>query len=335
MTETIILQELLDRISSLESELSQIKKIATFRRRVDMLDFGLARAFVYTDDLCYIQASKEHKRFGTEPGPLLEDEPREINSCYDDETQPLLAVLLAHYWKQKLDFVFVDIGCQYGFSAMSVARMIKTFAKDNRVFAFDCGIAGDLVPFNLLLNGLQDRIVFERLAVSDRPGPRTIFMDMSHSEDNRIVNPTVDRAPFSTVVMSTSLDEYVRFREHLIVKVDTQGAEPEVFAGMQRLMKERFVTILTEFTPHAMRSRVNPAEWLAALSPDFFIFDAHNVHPTSNLYHRMPEVRLEGFVERVDANDTKHTDLLLVPKKLPGVEDLVSRVKCMLGSTAA
>ena len=49
----------------------------------------------------------------------------------------------------------------------------------------------------------------------------------------------------------------------------------------------------------------------------------------------MPEVRLQGFVERVDANDTLHTDLLLVPKGLPGVQDLIARVKCMLGSTTA
>jgi len=322
-----VIQQLLDRVSRLEQELDLVRRIATFRHQIDMVHFAGSDGFVYTDDLGYTLMREENKRLT--PGrrnPHVEPA-RTIDECLADESQPLLAILFCHYWRQNLDFAVADIGCHYGFTAMATARIIHSFGRNNHVYAFDPGVASNMVPFNLVMNGMVEHVTFERLAISDRVGARAVFADLFHSEDNRIVNRMPEKEVLSYPAMCTSLDAYFRSPQNLILKIDTQGAEPEVFAGMQRLRKERLVTVLTEFTPHAMQTRVKPDEWLREIANEFLVFDAGAREVVLGQKHRVPRVDLNDFAARVDAKPSRYTDLLLVPKKLPALDDLVAHIQ--------
>jgi FkbM family methyltransferase len=321
------IQSLTDRLSRLEQEVEQLRKVATFRTHIDLVQFAGSKGFVYTDDLCYTMFPEEHKRLLPDKEPAAAPPARSIDECYASESESLQAMVFCHYWREHLDFTFLDIGCHYGFTAMATARLIQSFGRNNRVIAFDSGIASNLVPFNLALNGMQSRVVFERMAISDRTGPCTVYADIFHSEDNRIVNRMPAKEALSYPVNATTLDDYFQHPGHLILKIDTQGAEPEVFDGMKRLLQERLVTIITEYTPHAIQSRVNPNEWLRGLATDFAVYDAGERAVVLGQKHRLPKVQLEGFAERVNAKPSQYTDLLLIPRRLPGFDVLVQRIE--------
>jgi len=327
------LQKLQTQLESLREELAQWKRAAMFRRQVDLIDFGAIRGFVYTDDLCYRQIDDRFKHGHIRKAtPAPPHKTYSIAEAYERDDVPLLELLFCHYWLHGLDFALFDVGCQYGFGAMTAAQLIQSHGKDNRVFAFDPGVAAELTPFNLALSGLLDRVTFERLAISDAPRVAAVFTELGHSENNRIVNRTPGQEAISYPVMATSLDEYVRtrgVREHLIVKVDTQGAEAEVLAGMQRLLQDRFATIITEFTPWALSTHVDPADWLRTAMRQFAVFDLGTLDPLIGSGHRAQALdagELPAFVKSVDSRPCRYTDLLLIPIGLPGADALMWRV---------
>jgi FkbM family methyltransferase len=321
------IQTLVDRLARLEQQVEQLRKVATFRTQIDLVQFAGSKGFVYTDDLCYTMFPEEHKRLSPDKEPAPPPQARSIEECYDNEAESLQAILFCHYWREQVNFTFLDIGCHYGFTAMATARLIQSFGRNNRVIAFDSGIASNLVPFNLALNGMQNRVIFERMAISDRTGPCAVYADIFHSEDNRIVNRMPAKEALSYPVNATTLDDYFQYPGHLILKIDTQGAEPEVFDGMKRLRQDRLMTIITEYTPHAIQSRVSPNDWLRGFAEDFAIYDAGERAVVLGQKHRLPKVQLDGFAERVNAKPSQYTDLLLIPLKLPGFDELVRRIE--------
>lgn len=125
---------------------------------------------------------------------------------------------------------------------------------------------------------------------------------------------------YSYVVRCTSLDEYVEAKgisTHLIVKVDTQGGEVEVFKGMDCVLRQRPTTCISEFTPVALATRVSPAEWLGALAGSFHIFDVGGQDLFLHRGHRLrqvPQDAVEEFTRRIAVEELRWTDLLLVPK---------------------
>ena len=56
--------------------------------------------------------------------------------------EPLISTLLSHFWLERIPFVALDIGCQYGISAIAMAQIIRACGEHNKVYAFDPGVAG-------------------------------------------------------------------------------------------------------------------------------------------------------------------------------------------------
>lgn len=327
----VSMEDLARQIVALREELDSLRRVAMFGKQIDLIDFGQLRGYVYTDDLCYKQIDSRYKGKRADR-PLTPLPVRSIQESYDAETTPLLATLFCHFWLHSLDFTFFDIGCQYGFSSVAIAQLIRSFGRANRVHAFDPGVAAELTPYNLALNGLGDQATFERMAVSQDTRPTVVFSELGHSENNRIVNRARSQELLSYPVMATSIDDYVESRQlsgHLILKVDTQGGEVEVFLGMSRVLAQRHVVAITEFTPDAIRSRVDPGRWLSGLAEHFHILDAGNVDMVIGSTHRMPVLETgaaQAFLERVEATPGHHTDLALIPRTLPKVASLLERV---------
>jgi len=167
----------------LRAEVESLRKLVLRGRRVDLVDFGELKAFLYTDDIGYQMLAPEYK--GHAPGKEKRDlsQPRRTpDERYDNEGEPLLPVLLSHYWVNDLDFVFLNIGCQYGISAMATAQVILSSGRANQVVAFDPGVAAQLAPVNIALNGLEGRVVYERTAIGNGTFPVIVFTETGHSE---------------------------------------------------------------------------------------------------------------------------------------------------------
>jgi len=302
-------------------------------RRVDLVDFGPIRVFMYVDDLAYTQLAdrwRNHKPdAGRRKGPYEETTPER---CWQSDRSGLVALLVSHYAMERLDFHYLDIGCQYGTSAINASRLIQSLGLNSKVHAFDCGVAAHLTPYNVKLNHAEGGVVFNRLAVCGASHPVIVFTELNHSENNRVVNRMPQNEVLSYVVDGTSIDDYlrgVRKTSHVIAKIDTQGGEVEVLKGMEETIRNRFCTLIAEFVPHAVVTRVEPAAWLAGLCQEFHVLDVGEQDFYRGPVHPLPRIEIgqaETFVQTVDEKPSRHTDLLLIPKKLPNAEGLLDRV---------
>ena len=119
---------------------------------------------------------------------------------------------------------------------------------------------------------------------------------------------------------------------HLILKIDTQGAEYQVFQGMAGVIASRYVACVMEFTPHALVTSIDALQFLTQLGQRFLIVDVGQ----QNLKNRktgsgaicqlLNTSDYDGFVANVRERPYGWTDLLLVPKKLPALNDLLSQL---------
>lgn len=99
----------------------------------------------------------------------------------------------------------------------------------------------------------------------------------------------------------------------LFMKVDAQGAEPLILAGMKNYLKEHPVCGVFEFAPGLMRKAASPREFLAGLTETFRIFD----RGFDGSKHRPVQLDdVPTFVDEVMRTEVRFTDLLLLDKRL-------------------
>lgn len=148
---------------------------------------------------------------------------------------------------------FVDIGSNAGlYSLVAVAR-----EEDVKVIAFDPTMAASqYFQKNIAANNLGDKISYQRMAVSDSEGEVEFFNvhypkypDIPNlgGSSSFVVKPTAFDA---YKVKSTSLDNFLANNspEFVVdlVKIDAEGAEPMILAGMKETIAKHKPIIICE-----------------------------------------------------------------------------------------
>jgi FkbM family methyltransferase len=251
-------------------------------------------------------------------------------------------VLAAHLTTHSLSFVHFDFGCQYGTGVMNSARMLDAMDLTVPIYAFDCGTAAALVPHNLALNRMERRIHFEPLAIGDSTGFAILSSQIEHSEDCKIVNRLMQFESTSWIVHRDSIDEYVsrnNIAGHLLLKVDTQGAEIEVWKGLERCRHDGLVLGKFEFTPTALETRIVPGDWLAELMREHHVLDLHSGtgadSETAAGLRLLAQADCGTFAQEVAERGGGWTDVLVIPRSLPGVDALLQRLTQIPGPVPA
>lgn len=89
-------------------------------------------------------------------------------------------------------------------------------------------------------------------------------------------------------------------------------------------MLERLTSFVAEFTPHALRTRVDPAAWLSDFAAEFYLLDVPDAHgPTDQTYRMIEASDCATFAAEVDQRPSLYTDILFLPKNLPNVDSLL------------
>jgi len=209
------ISDLETRLRVVETSISTLRALVLWGRTIDLVKMGDLKIFMYTDDLGYRTVPEPMRHYRLSPEDL-HSSAKHVEP--DHPPMPVtgpMDLLIQHYWQHNIDFVFVDVGCQYGTSAFRVARFIQSYGRDNQVICFEPGIAGWLVAHNVALNGLQDQVTFEPMAIGHISLPQLIFGEVGHSENNRIVNRDLSNEAFSSVVPTVSIDDYIRQKKNL------------------------------------------------------------------------------------------------------------------------
>jgi len=162
----------------------------------------------------------------------------------------------------KPGMVFVDIGANIGYFSLLAARSVTNSGK---VYAFE----PDAEHFSLLQKNIKknnySNIIPVNQAASDMIGTAAFYLQ----KDNLCAHSLLPD-PNSTMVevKTTTLDEYFKQDNRVdVVKIDVEGAEPKVLAGMKQLVTGNLkMAILTEFFPKALKdSGASPAQFLQDL----------------------------------------------------------------------
>lgn len=180
--------------------------------------------------------------------------------------------------------VFVDAGANIGYFSVLAASVVGS---GGAVFAFEPDPDNyRLLQANVEHNGMMDSITTVKAALSDTPGEGRLYLSPDNLGDHQVF--TSDGSRNSLPVTLVRGCDYLAEKAGRIdlVKVDTQGAEYHVVAGLMPLFAELEPPprLIVELTPHALRqagaSGRALVELLATLDQPMWIID----HTQGQLY---------------------------------------------------
>jgi FkbM family methyltransferase len=156
---------------------------------------------------------------------------------------PQTRLLVGHV--KKADVV-LDIGANLGYYTVLAAKL----ASDGVVHAFEPDPDNfALLERNCALNGCAN-VVLHQVALASAEGPATLYRSVRNKGDHRLGGAGTDAEPVE-IVRAIGDRVLAALPRVDVIKCDTQGAEAEVFAGLERLL-DRSVPkplMLVEFEP--------------------------------------------------------------------------------------
>ena len=197
------------------------------------------------------------------------------------------------------EMVVVDIGAHIGYYTVLAARAVGS---QGRVYAFEPTPKNyDLLCRNVQENGYNN-VVTVPMAVADATGTARLVLSDKSSGLNTLCRYSSEQR--SIEVATTTLDDFFsNYDGRLdVIKMDTEGAEPMILVGMQRLLhRYHDLAIFTEFFPRAIQDFHNsPEDFLQQLRKQGFQMfhlneEDHGLQPFSldRLNALMPELLRE------------------------------------------
>lgn len=300
--------------SRIKAHLKQFKRELTARfRSSDVMDERNPRVQMFADKRLALETFKDLRLIVMRDEPVV-DLMHFQASCPPDR---FLAAIVDVLSKQGTPMIHLDIGVNYGFDLCHTANLVFSRQSDAHVAGFDPGVVRELVPHNLALNDLAGKVSFFPLAMADKPGFLKLYGEQDHSENNRIFNPMKLHTK-ATLAPATTIDAYVealdRPKAPIFMKIDTQGAEPEVFAGGAHTLATHPCVIISEFTPWAIGTRHDPAAFLGRLMETHKVYDLRQDRSTC-----VPVTDAAAFTEEVRTRSETWADILLLPKSAPQI----------------
>jgi FkbM family methyltransferase len=189
-----------------------------------------------------------------------------------------LNIVRGHYEAQEIELVrqvlkpgdtAVDVGAHIGFFTMQMAASV---GPAGRVYAFEpFGPHVELLERSVAENRFEDRITFKPAAVGAVSGRATLTFPVETLNSGGAYLLREGTAPLkgnlSAAVAVVALDELEFRRPVRLIKMDVEGAEPQVIRGAARLLKEDRPLILSELHPVQLEraSGVTAGEFLSEL----------------------------------------------------------------------
>ncbi len=167
----------------------------------------------------------------------------------------------------------IDIGANVGYYTLLASRLV---GEHGRVYAFEPDpIAFALLEQNVRLNEARN-VVLEQKAVSNENGSIQLFLAPDNKGDHRIYQTAEGRPAID--IDAVRLDDYLAEVDGRVdfVKIDTQGAEALIIAGMRQTIDAHpNIVMAVEFWPQGLQGLgSDAAELLQQLSAhDFRMFD--------------------------------------------------------------
>jgi FkbM family methyltransferase len=174
-----------------------------------------------------------------------------------------LNILRGHYEPDEICFVrrtlrpgdsTLDVGGHIGFFTMQMAAMV---GPEGRVYAFEpFDATADLLERSIAENRFADRVRFQRAAVGAAAGTAVLTFPVETLNSGGAYLLRDGTAPLAgnrkKDVPVVALDALALRRPVRFIKMDVEGAEPQVVRGAERLLREDRPVILSELHPRQL-----------------------------------------------------------------------------------
>lgn len=201
------------------------------------------------------RSGRRYRRVDVGGVPLdvdITDRTGRLHYFHDEPYEPAVTRVIAD--ALRAGDVFVDIGANIGFFSVFAARLV---GKNGRVFAFEPhpGAAEELRTL-AARNGVAETVALVPLALSNRDGDAALHLDQeftSYSTLDPSGSPMHASASFnrSIVIRTTTFDRWLAdhpdvARRIRCIKIDVEGAEAMVLAGMTHALQQLDAPIVCE-----------------------------------------------------------------------------------------
>jgi FkbM family methyltransferase len=165
--------------------------------------------------------------------------------------------------------IAVDVGAHIGFFTMQMAAAVGDTGRIHAFEPFDAN--ADLLERSLTENRFESRVVFRRAAVGAVAGSATLTFPVESLNSGGAYLLRDGTAPLAgnrkKEVPLVALDALEIRRPVRFIKMDVEGAEPQVIRGAARILKEDRPVILSELHPAQLdrASGVTADEFLAQM----------------------------------------------------------------------
>src|SRR5476651_60845 len=199
-----------------------------------------------------------------------------------------LNILRGRYEQDEIRFVrrelkpgdsAIDVGGHIGFFTMHMAAAV---GPEGRVYAFEpLDANASLLERSIAENGFGDRVRFQRAAVGAAPGTATLTFPVETLNSGGAYLLREGSAPLTgnqkKNVPLVALDSLELRRPVRFIKMDVEGAEPQVLRGAARILAEDKPVILSELHPTQLEraSGITAEEFLAQIAA--FGYRAHRI----------------------------------------------------------
>lgn len=165
-----------------------------------------------------------------------------------EERYSLLYPLLQ---KEKIS-AFLDVGANYGF----VSLLARKFLPNARIISIEADPRlAPLIAQNFELNGLNQPELLNLIAGAKEADDSSFSLNPNSSLDNRVSYPGWQQLTVPTRTVGSILEEQ-SVAGPVFIKIDTQGYETKVLAGMEQwLLARRDWHVKMEFAPNWLESQ--------------------------------------------------------------------------------
>jgi FkbM family methyltransferase len=143
---------------------------------------------------------------------------------------------------------FIDAGANIGLYSVLLASEFKQL----KVYAFEpLPRNADQLSANLLLNGLSERVAVYRCALSDQTGMTELLVDERSTGTGTIMGKAHAGKRLGSsrpiIIQTSLLDDLLDLSgQRVLMKIDVEGAELKVLAGMKRFLELNEVSMQVE-----------------------------------------------------------------------------------------
>jgi FkbM family methyltransferase len=189
--------------------------------------------------------------------------------------------------------VAVDLGANIGYFTLHLSQSV---GPNGTVHAFEPEPGTyQLLSENLSMNRVSN-VRVNQVAVSDRNGEITLYLNPTHQGDHRVFQ--FDSGQPSVKIECQTLDAYFSQSQARVdfIKMDIQGAEYGAVLGMRRIIDmNNNLILLTEFEPRLLNENgVKPSDFLDLLIQQrLVLFQVDKAN--KNVFPVSPNTLLESY----------------------------------------